>query len=85
MQESLTNIAKYADAKEVSITLENFDGYVNIEVVDDGKGFNTNAVGAGSHGLTGMRHRVEAAGGRLTVTSSEGHGARLAAVLPKSS
>ena len=85
VQESLTNIAKYADAKEVSITLENFDGYVNIEVVDDGKGFNTNAVGAGSHGLTGMRHRVEAAGGRLTVTSSEGHGARLAAVLPKSS
>ena len=85
VQESLTNIAKYADAKEVHITLENFDCYANIGVVDDGRGFNTNAVGAGGYGLTGMRHRVEAAGGKLTVISLEGHGTRLVAMLPKSS
>lgn len=84
VQESLTNIGKYSGAKEVRISLENFDGYANIEVIDDGKGFNTASVGAGSHGLAGMRHRVEAAGGKLTVTSSEGQGARIAAVLPKS-
>jgi len=84
VQESLTNIGKYAAAKEVRITLENFDGYANVQVVDDGKGFNTAAVNVGSHGLAGMQHRVAAAGGKLIVTSSTGKGTRIEAVLPKS-
>lgn len=84
VQESLTNIAKYAQAKEVHITVESFDGYASVEVTDNGKGFNTAKVGPGSHGLAGMRHRVQAAGGKLTVTSTEGCGAKISAVLPKS-
>lgn len=84
VQESLTNIGKYAAAKEVRITLENFDGYANVQVVDDGKGFNTAAANVGSHGLAGMQHRVAAAGGKLIVTSSAGKGTRIEAVLPKS-
>lgn len=84
VQESLTNMGKYAEATQARITLEGFDGYISIDVTDDGKGFNTAAVGAGSHGLAGMRHRVEAAGGKLTVTSSKGSGTRISAVLPKS-
>ncbi|MBC7549185.1 MAG: CHASE3 domain-containing protein [Polaromonas sp.] len=84
VQESLTNMGKYAQATRAQITLETFDGHISIDVKDDGKGFNTSAVGAGSHGLAGMRHRVEAAGGKLTVTSVEGSGTRIAAVLPKS-
>ena len=36
-----------------------------------------------THGLAGMRHRVEAAGGRLTVTSRPGEGTRITAVLPR--
>lgn len=83
VQESLTNMGKYAEAKQARITLEDCDGYISIDVTDDGKGFNTAAVGAGSHGLAGMRHRVEAAGGKLTVTSTEGRGTRISAVLPK--
>jgi signal transduction histidine kinase len=83
VQESLTNIGKYAEAKQAEISLHNFDSYITVEVKDNGKGFKVGSVSAGSHGLAGMRHRVEAAGGRLTVTSTEGEGTKISAVLPK--
>ena len=83
VQESLTNIAKYAAASQAEISLHNFDRYISVEVKDNGKGFRVESVGPTSHGLAGMRHRVEAAGGRLTVTSTEGSGTRISAVLPK--
>ena len=83
VQESLTNIGKYAQATEIKVSLQNMDGYVTVEVEDNGKGFDTNAISSGSHGITGMRHRVEAAGGRLTVTSSAQAGTKITAVLPK--
>ena len=82
VQESLTNISKYASAKKVCVKLESTDGYAIVEVVDDGKGFNTSEVGAGSYGLTGMRHRVEAISGKLTVSSAEGRGTHIMAVVP---
>jgi len=83
VQESLTNMAKYANATQAEIRLENFDGYIAVEVRDNGEGFNVENVGPGSHGLSGMRHRVEAAGGRLTVTSAAGSGTKISAMLPK--
>nr|WP_068833430.1 CHASE3 domain-containing protein [Polaromonas jejuensis] len=84
VQESLTNIGKYAKASQAEISLHNFDSVITIEVKDNGKGFKMESVRATSHGLAGMRHRVEAAGGRLTVVSAEGSGTRISAVLPKS-
>jgi signal transduction histidine kinase len=83
VQESLTNIAKYAGATQVEISLHNFDSYVTVEVKDNGKGFKLESIGPGSHGLAGMRHRVEAAGGKLTVASTEGIGTQVGAVMPK--
>ena len=83
VQESLTNIGKYAEASQIAISLLNLDGYITVEVRDNGKGFDSNAVTPNSHGLTGMRHRVEAAGGRLTITSSPQAGTTITAVLPK--
>jgi signal transduction histidine kinase len=83
VQESLTNIGKYADASHVAITLQNHDNHVEVEIADDGKGFNVTAIRPSTHGLAGMRHRVEAAGGRLTVVSTPGNGSRISAVLPK--
>lgn len=83
VQESLTNIGKYAEASQVVISLHSLDGYVTVEVHDNGKGFDSNAVNLSSHGLTGMRHRVEAAGGRLIVTSSPKTGTKITGVLPK--
>ena len=84
VQESLTNIAKYANATQVEISLHNFDSYITVDVKDNGKGFKPENIGPGSHGLAGMRHRVEAAGGKLTVASTEGSGTQVGAVLPKS-
>ena len=83
VQESLTNIGKYAEASQILISLQNMDGYVTVEVRDNGKGFDLNAINPSSHGLSGMRHRVEAAGGSLTVTSSSFAGTKITAVLPK--
>ncbi len=83
VQESLTNIGKYAEATQAVISLQNLEGYISIEVNDNGKGFELGNVAPTSHGLDGMRHRVEEAGGRLTVASAKGQGTRISAVLPK--
>lgn len=84
VQESLTNIAKYANATQVEISLHDFDSYITVDVKDNGQGFELDSIGPGSHGLTGMRHRVEATGGKLTVASTEKSGTQIGAVLPKS-
>jgi len=83
VQESLTNVGKYADAKHVAVTVQNHDNYVQVEIADDGKGFNVADIRPSTHGLAGMRHRVEASGGRLTVLSAPGKGCRISAVLAK--
>ncbi len=83
VQESLTNIGKYAEASQAIISLQNMNSYITVEVHDNGKGFEVGSVAPTSHGLAGMRHRVEAAGGRLTVASTKGSGTQITAVLPK--
>mgnify|MGYP000530000858 CR=1 FL=1 len=83
VQESLTNMGKYAEATEAVVSLQNMDGYISVEVKDNGKGFDIDKIGSLSHGISGMRHRVEAAGGRLTVSSGSSSGTRISAVLPK--
>ncbi|MDB5875391.1 MAG: putative histidine kinase, classic [Ramlibacter sp.] len=83
VQESLTNVGKYADAKQVEISVRDYENHVEVDIRDDGKGFDVSSVRPSTHGLAGMRHRVEAAGGRLTVNSARGGGTRIAAVLPK--
>jgi signal transduction histidine kinase len=83
VQEALTNISLYAKAKKVLVTVHSYPTHVAVQVRDDGAGFDPAAVGPASHGLAGMRHRVEAAGGRLTITSHPGNGTLVSAVLPK--
>lgn len=83
VQESLTNVGKYAEASQVDISVRSYSNHVEVEIRDNGKGFDPRATRPSTHGLAGMRHRVEAAGGRLTVASRPGAGTRIAAVLPK--
>ncbi|HSV83026.1 MAG TPA: sensor histidine kinase, partial [Ramlibacter sp.] len=83
VQESLTNVGKYAEAKQVDISVHSFRNHIEVEIKDNGKGFDVRAQRPSTHGLAGMRHRVEAAGGRLTVSSRPGAGTRIAAVVPK--
>ncbi len=82
VQESFTNIGKYADARNVSLTLRAIPGFARVEVRDDGRGFDVAAIAPATHGLAGMRHRVEAAGGQLTIASVPGQGTVISALLP---
>jgi len=84
VQEALTNIGKYAGAGHVEIKLHPQDSLVVVDVIDDGHGFNTEQVAPAHQGLAGMRHRVEAAGGQLSVTSVAGRGTHIHAELPVS-
>ncbi|HYP84905.1 CHASE3 domain-containing protein [Variovorax sp.] len=82
VQESLTNIGKYAKAQSATIVLKNYERHVEVEVADDGQGFDMQQLRPATHGLAGMRHRVEAAHGKLRITTQPGHGTRLWAMLP---
>jgi signal transduction histidine kinase len=82
VQESLTNIGKYAKASEATIVLKNYGHRVHVEVTDNGLGFDTHKMKPATHGLAGMRHRVEAAHGRLSISSAPGKGTTVRAVLP---
>ena len=83
VQESLTNMGKYAEARQADISLHDSDGSITVTVKDDGCGFDTTQIKASGHGLAGMKHRVEAAGGRLFIVSTHGQGTSVSAVLPK--
>lgn len=82
IQEALTNVAKYAEARNVEVLVLRRENHMTVSVKDDGIGFDTKTVKASGYGLAGMRHRVLAAGGRLYVQASPGEGARISAALP---
>lgn len=82
VQESLTNIGKYANAQTITITVHKHPSHVAVQIRDNGQGFDMASIQRSSHGLTGMRQRVEAAGGRLTLASQPGQGTLVSAVLP---
>ena len=83
VQESLTNISKYALAKNVMLSMHNLDAYVSVQVRDDGVGFDKSKVDGIHHGLLGMQHRIEAPGGKLVITSMPGYGTHILATVPK--
>ena len=73
-QEALTNVAKHARARHVSVILEKADGTVRLIVEDDGAGFDVEATTQratkeGRFGLAGSRERAELVGGTFTVES----------------
>ena len=83
VQEALTNVAKYSQAKGVQVRLAPVGASVEVTVEDDGIGFDVaSRLAQVSHGLVGMHYRVQALGGTLTIESQPGAGTRLAAVLP---
>ncbi|MET8851377.1 sensor domain-containing protein [Amycolatopsis sp. NPDC004625] len=76
--EALANVVKHAEARTCAITLARTPDVLSLEVHDDGRG---GADGAGS-GLDGLRRRVEALDGTLSVTSPAGGPTRILAELP---
>jgi signal transduction histidine kinase len=82
VQEALTNVAKYAQARNVTIRMRGNSQDVEISVRDDGQGFDTNVTRPSSHGLLGMRYRVEAEGGQMHIDATPGKGTHIHASLP---
>jgi PAS domain S-box-containing protein len=83
VQEALTNIARHAGASNVTITLYRIDGEVLLTVRDDGRGIAAGDMEkAQSLGLVGMRERVWAMDGDITISADEPPGTRIDIVLP---
>jgi signal transduction histidine kinase len=77
--EALANATKHAAASRASVAVERHDGLLRVRISDDGVGGADPSTGSG---LTGLRDRVEALGGSLTVRSPREQGTALDAVLP---
>ena len=81
-QEALNNVAKHAGAKLVRIWLSLEGGEVNLCIADDGSGFDVTQPPRGRWGMSTMRERAEAAGGRFLVDSVPGKGTIVRAAVP---
>jgi signal transduction histidine kinase len=77
--ETLTNTTKHAEASRIDVTVELRDGGLWVCVRDDGVGGADPACGSG---LVGLRDRIEAFGGTMTLDSPSGEGTTLVAQLP---
>ena len=82
VQESLTNVARHAEASRVEISIRVVQGSLELLVQDDGRGFDVNARKTRSRGLIGMRERLELLGGELTIDSALGQGTKVRAAFP---
>lgn len=82
VQEALTNMAKYAQATEAKVLLKREYAQALVSVEDNGQGFDPQQRALGSHGLLGMRFRVEAERGQLRLRSAPGQGTEVRAWLP---
>jgi two-component system sensor histidine kinase UhpB len=82
-QEALANILKHAEASHAAVTMRMEGEQLRLQVQDDGWGFPANAAASDRGlGLIGMRERVQAVGGTLTVASGFAAGTTVTASLP---
>ena len=80
--EALNNIVKYANAKNVSIRIEAAGDQVQLEIRDDGAGFDPQAKKRHGLGLANMRERVAQINGSIQILSQPGQGTLIQAALP---
>jgi signal transduction histidine kinase len=77
-EEALRNIERHARASRVSITLNSpAPGQLQLEIVDDGVGFDATLARPGHFGLVGLREQAQLIGALLDVDSAPGRGTRL--------
>ncbi|MBW2264462.1 MAG: PAS domain S-box protein, partial [Deltaproteobacteria bacterium] len=78
LQESLTNVSRHSDARNVDISLQCTSSELMLSVYDDGKGFVMNdEQGARGSGITGMHERAHLVGGTIEVRSAPSEGTRV--------
>jgi len=87
VRELLTNVIKHAKANRVDVFIAKEGSYLQLQVVDDGVGFDIANSGARSgvtsgYGLFSIRERLSSLGGRLEITSQPGQGTRVIITVP---
>jgi signal transduction histidine kinase len=88
-QESLTNIARHAQANNVQVELARRDDHVTLSIRDNGKGMETGRrkskkdnLSSGGLGIAGMETRTQACGGGLSIESAPGEGMKVVVTCP---
>ena len=83
LQESLTNVARHAQASLVEVALDREDGAVTLRVRDNGRGFSpADPRKPNSFGLMGLRERAYLLGGEVDVASEQGRGTTIEVRIP---
>ncbi len=85
VQEALTNAARHAEPKSVSVHLTRTEAGVAATIADDGRGFDVDSVMRSKErglGLFGMQERLALVQGQLSIESQRGHGTRVLATVP---
>jgi PAS domain S-box-containing protein len=84
LQETLTNVARHANATQVGVRLAEEDGVLTLEVHDNGQGIAAGQLSAGaSVGILGMRERALLLGGRLIINAGPGGGTTVTVRIPE--
>jgi signal transduction histidine kinase len=86
MQEALSNAVRHGARERVTVTLDLAPALATLVVLDDGPGFPEDSASRlrSRGGLAGIRERVTALGGHLTIGNGEGGGARVEVCVPVS-
>jgi len=84
LQETLTNVARHANATQVRVRLARNNGNLSLEVQDNGRGFDEEEPSAGGHlGVLGMQERALLLGGQLTIDGVPGKGTTVRVRIPE--
>ena len=81
-QESLTNVARHAEAKRVNVTLKENKGELCLTIRDDGRGFDAETQNHKTLGLLGMKERTSMIGGNYRIKSHIGKGTLVEVTVP---
>jgi len=82
VQEALTNIRKYARARQAHVGLYPEGGSIRLRIDDDGIGFDPDSPKVARHGLAGIKPRVFTHGGQLDIRTAPGQGVQIRVALP---
>jgi signal transduction histidine kinase len=83
VQESLTNMSKYAAMTQATIQISQADQLINLLISDNGRGFDLHKNTTG-FGLQGMQERVMLLSGKIEITTAPDQGCQIAVMLPLS-
>jgi PAS domain S-box-containing protein len=84
IQEQVNNVLRHSGARNllIELVLEETAGRIELNMTDDGKGFNPEKVRKKGLGLSNIRSRADLFGGKVTIQSAPGHGCKLRVQVP---